>query len=256
MVFSLFVLDQRRSERNYSEGQKQCHGAHLSFMSFNGLNSLNYRPQTEFAKVMFSQVFVCPQQGLCPGGSLSRGSLSRGRRSLSRDLCPGGSIQGVSVQGEGLCPGGLCPGALSRGISVQGVSIQEVSVKGALSRGSISRGVSFQGWMLLSRQGGLCQGDPHTVTWGQYASYWNAFLFLEIITRKCLFECIKTLVNWKFVQWPIPQTGICWIGFSITACQWSCGKVMFSVNPVDPVEWSGPGNRNSLFAIYFSFPLW
>ena len=50
-----------------------------------------YRPQTKFAKVMFSQVFVCSQGGLglCTGG----GSLSKG----------------VSVQG-GPCPGGLCQG--------------------------------------------------------------------------------------------------------------------------------------------------
>ena len=28
-------------------------------------NMLHYRPQTKFAKVMFSQVFVCPQGGVC-----------------------------------------------------------------------------------------------------------------------------------------------------------------------------------------------
>ena len=43
-----------------------------------------YRPQTKFAMVMFSQVLVCPQGALCPGGSLSRGSLSRG--SMSRGV--------------------------------------------------------------------------------------------------------------------------------------------------------------------------
>ena len=42
--------------------------------------------QTKFVQVMFSQVFVCPQGGLCPGG--------------------------VSVQG-GPCLGGLCPGGFS-----------------------------------------------------------------------------------------------------------------------------------------------
>ena len=48
-----------------------------------------HRPQTKFAKVMFSQVFDFPQGGLglCPGGSLSGVSLS------------GGSLSGgVSVQ--------------------------------------------------------------------------------------------------------------------------------------------------------------
>ena len=53
-----------------------------------------HRPQTKFAKVMFSQVFVFPQGGLglCPGESLSGGSLSGG-------LCPGEvSVRGVSVQ--------------------------------------------------------------------------------------------------------------------------------------------------------------
>ena len=48
----------------------------------------NYRPQTKFAKVMFSQVFVCPRggSGLCP-----------------EDLHPG---VGVSFQ-DSLCPGGV-----------------------------------------------------------------------------------------------------------------------------------------------------
>ena len=36
-------------------------------------------------------------------------------------------------------------------------------VGGSLSGRSLSRG-------------GLCQGDPHTVKSGRYASYWNAFL--------------------------------------------------------------------------------
>ena len=52
-----------------------------------------YRPQTKFAKVMFSQLFVCPQGG--------------GSRSLSRGcLHPGGSLSGG--------------GSLSSGVSVQG----------------------------------------------------------------------------------------------------------------------------------------
>ena len=75
-----------------------------------------YRPQTKFAKVMFSQVSDCPRGGdLCPGRSLS-GSAS---------------FQGVSVQGS-LCPGCLCPGgSMSReffvqgGLCSEGVSVRE-----------------------------------------------------------------------------------------------------------------------------------
>ena len=48
--------------------------------------TFHYRPHTKFAKVMFSQMSLCPQWG-----SLSRGSQSRGV----------------------LCPGGLCPGGVS-----------------------------------------------------------------------------------------------------------------------------------------------
>ena len=80
----------------------------------------------KFAKVMFSQVSVCPQGGV----------------SVQGGLCPGGSLfRGVSLQGRSLSGRGLCPG------------------------------------------GGLCQGDPHTVTYGQYASYWNAFLFTGAIVQ-------------------------------------------------------------------------
>ena len=97
-----------------------------------------YRPQTKFAKVMFSLVVVCPQWGggsvhkgvcvgesllggLCPGGCLSRGSLSQG-------LCSGVSVRGVSVQG-GLCLGGyVSRGSLSRGVSVQGSLSRRISI--------------------------------------------------------------------------------------------------------------------------------
>ena len=99
-----------------------------------------YRPQTKFAKVMFSQVFVCPQGGV----SVSvRGCLHPG------GLCPGG---------------GLCPwGSLSRGVSVQ---------EGLCLVGSLSRvgGVSV-------RETPLNRNLLRTVTSGRYASYWNAFLF-------------------------------------------------------------------------------
>ena len=74
--------------------------------------SCHCRPQTKFAKVMFSHVSVHRGMG---DGSLSRVGF-----------CPGGvplSI-GISVQG-GLCPGGVY---IQEGISVHG---------GSLSRGSV-----------------------------------------------------------------------------------------------------------------------
>ena len=69
----------------------------------------------KFAKVMFSQVSVCPQGvsvsvqgGLSPGGVSVHWSLSRG---ISVQVV---SVQGVSVQGV-FVQGDLCPGGLSRG---------------------------------------------------------------------------------------------------------------------------------------------
>ena len=122
-----------------------------------------YRPQTKFAKVMFSQLSVCPQGG---GLSLCLGSL----RPRWGGLCPGD-----------LCPGGslLRVGALSRGFSVQGVSVRgdlsgRVSVGGAVCLGdSLSRGGSLS-------EGSLSRGvsvmeTPRMVMSGWYASYWNAF---------------------------------------------------------------------------------
>ena len=60
-------------------------------------NKIYLPPANEVAKVMFSQVSVCPQ-----GGSLSRGVSVRGEVSVQgglcfRGVCPGGSLSG------GLC---------------------------------------------------------------------------------------------------------------------------------------------------------
>ena len=61
---------------------------------------------------------------------------------------------------------GLCPG--------HGVSVWEM--------GSLSKGISVGG---MSLSGGVSvQGDPpNTIKSRRYASYWNAFLFLEILFR-------------------------------------------------------------------------
>ena len=117
--------------------------------------------------------------GLCPEGSLSRGGLCPGGGSLSRGR--------VSVQGKGFCLGDLCPGGVSvqRGSLSKGVSVQREDLcpgeglcpgGGSLSRvGSLSGGVSVR------------DPPPHrTVTCGRYASYWNAFLYLNVSMSKCV----------------------------------------------------------------------
>ena len=97
-------------------------------------------------KVMFSQasMILFTREG---GGS----------RSLSRGVSVPGGLHywGVSIPGD-LRPGG----SLSGGVSVQG----DLCLGGSLSRGSLSGGFSVM-------------ETPHTVRSGQYASYWNAFLF-------------------------------------------------------------------------------
>ena len=78
-----------------------------------------YRPQTKFAKVMFSQVSVCclSNGGLCRGGVIHP------------------KVGGVSVQG-GLCPRGVIHpnggGSLSKGGSLS---------RGSPYRESLSKGV-------------------------------------------------------------------------------------------------------------------
>ena len=129
---------------------------HPPFPSSRGVGTdLLSPPQTKFAKVMFSQVFVCPQRDLSPG-----------------DLCPGGvSVQGVSVQrwvsvqGESLSRGSLSKEGLCPEGSLSGQSLS----RGSLSRGSLSRVVSVR-------------ETPYAVTRGRYASYWNAFLFAYIFS--------------------------------------------------------------------------
>ena len=87
---------------------------------------------------------VSVQWGLCAGASLSGGFLSRG-------VSVGGSLSG------GLCPVGslsrgvLCPAGSLLGVSVWGVSAREI---------------------------------PPTVTSRQCASYWNAFLFVDVFLVK------------------------------------------------------------------------
>ena len=130
------------------------------------------------------------QQGLCPGGSLSR------RVSVQEGLCPGGSLSrglcpgGVSVQG-GLCPGGvsvqggLCPGVsvqggLCPGGSLSGGLCLGVSVQGDLCPGGLCLGVSVQG-DLCPGGGGLCAGGSLSVRLSLYRYVRSVRILLECI---------------------------------------------------------------------------
>ena len=95
------------SPRVCPAGTRRGKPRHRSDTETNNMNiatvtmAFHYRPQTRFAKVMFSQVFVCPQGE----GSVSRGSLSGGVSVRGKGLCPEGLVsKGVCVQG-GLCQG-------------------------------------------------------------------------------------------------------------------------------------------------------
>ena len=127
------------------------------------------RPQTKFAKVMFSQVFVCPRGGgfgLCPGGvSVQGGLYLRGlclAGSLSRGSLSGGSLsRGVSVLGISDQEGDLCPerGSLSRrGVSVWAVCLGGVSVQGVSVRETLQTETPH----IWSRAGGTHPTGMHS----------------------------------------------------------------------------------------------
>ena len=65
------------------------------------------------------------------------------------------------------------------------------------TRGGLSRGVSVRGClcpgMSLSR-GVSVRETPHTVKSGRYASYWNAFLFINSFTREILKVSFKVFL--------------------------------------------------------------
>ena len=108
----------------------------------------------------------------------------------SNEVCKGYVFTGVclstggrrSLSGEGLhsgegclSRGGLCPG----GFSVQGISVQGSFSRGARVQGHLCPGASLSGGSLSWRP------SPHMVMSGRYASYRNAFLFLQftLLTR-------------------------------------------------------------------------
>ena len=121
-----------------------------------------------------------PANEVCEGNVFTDVCLSTWGSLFRGGFCPGG-----------LYPGGLCPGGpLSRGVSIQGKGLYP-------GEGSLSRErVSVQGKGLCPGEGSLSRGvsvreTPHTVTCGWYASYWNAFLFLQVII--CLNFSVSTM---------------------------------------------------------------
>ena len=108
-----------------------CHRLWVQDFNLQKSTFCYYRPQTKFAKVMFSQLSVCPRGG---GGALSR-RVSLSSVSLSKEV----SVRG----GWGFCQGG----SLSRTVSVKrGLCLEGLSPGGeSLSRGSLSRDLCLGG---------------------------------------------------------------------------------------------------------------
>ena len=146
----------------------------ISVIDINGeslITSSFYRPQTKFAKVMFSQVSVCPSgggvhgRGTCVvvGGVHGRGHAWLGGRAWQGGMCGG---RGEHAWQGGMCVcGGACMAGwacMARGACV----VEEGSMHG--------RGVC----VCVCGGGGMCgRRDSHCS--GQYASYWNAFLLIS-----------------------------------------------------------------------------
>ena len=136
-------------------------------------------------------VFRSMYQSFCPGGG--GGSLYDVTSCLSTWCHVPLFLPGMSVSNgpmfllEGLCPGGLC---LQGVVSVQG--------GGSLSRG----GFSIQGSLFRV----VSVSWNHNQNSGQYASYWNAFVFLKYSWKCCPFTLILVHVRTlsvKFSAWKV-----------------------------------------------------
>ena len=87
-----------------------------------------------------------------------------------------------------LVTGGLCSSMYHSSHDQGGLCLG-----GSMSRRFYVQGVSVQGGLL----GTPPQTEtPRTVTSGQYASYWNAFLFIQISTIKQCFEYVSLARNY------------------------------------------------------------
>ena len=157
--------------------------------------TLYYRPQTKFAKVMFLQVSVCPQGGMhgCGGDAwLLQGGMhgcsQGGHAWLLPGACmvaPGGHawllLGGVHGCSWGVCmaKGGMC-GEGGRACMVKGACVAKGGMHGEGSmRGEggvcvAKGGMCGKGGHAWQR-GGMCGMHGRSLR-GRYASYWNAFL--------------------------------------------------------------------------------
>ena len=95
---------------------------------------------------------------------------------------PGGCLLqwGVSAVGGMSVPGGVCTGGVSAlwGVCSQGV----LSAPGGSALGGVcSQRVSAPGVCLLRE--GTWWRPPDGYSCGQYASYWNAFLFITMFAN-------------------------------------------------------------------------
>ena len=226
----------------------------------------------KFAKVIFSEVSVCPQEGplslsrgvsiqggLCPGegslfrrfsvkGSLSREvsvwgeSLSGGRGSLSGGisvhggLCPDGScprgLWGVSVQGRFSVEGGLCPGGLCPGGLCPGGLCPGVSEGSLSTAGSLSRGS-------LSR--GLYPG--RSLSWKPpYGNEW-----VVRITLECILVCTVRLLRYTYSAETTHTFPLPWHtdkGFPIIAA------VLLRKFICSSLQWSGSSQQHNNYEAF------
>ena len=170
----------------------------------------------KFAKVMFLQVSVCPQGGgghawllggmhgcsrgacvVAPGGGM-RGCFWGVMHGCSGGVCivaPGWGACMVAPGGMHGCSGGACVVA-SRGVCMVALGghvwLLWRGVHGC-SGGACVVAPGGRAWLLGGMRG--CSGGACVVAWGcvrgffyeirsmsgQYASYWNAFLFIKIL---------------------------------------------------------------------------
>ena len=119
-----------------------------------------YRPQTTFAKVMFLHMSVCPQGGM-----------------HDREACMAGGMhgKGACVVGLMACMAGW--GCIAGGMHRGGCTWQGACVvRGMHVRGAcVAWGHAWQGACMACMPPGRYY-DIQSMS-GQYASYWNAFLW-------------------------------------------------------------------------------